>query len=202
MDASRSGARIFYTDIAVEMVGSPLRLFELADQQDVTTFRIDTGHTQREYTKRDAFVLMGADREEYWDDEMTHGAFSIFRNNEAARRLVREWKSYLRDPRILTDQANTQDLPNLPGFRAHRHDQSALSIIATRNRLPMYPDPSKYRGRKQSSQLSKPSPRFVARDFGQVFYHHRERDRPLLRRMARRLAKRVGRLGQSIGAWS
>ena len=126
MAAAAPGARIFYTDVAVEMVGSPERLFDVAADHDICTFRIGGGLRQRLYTKRDAFVLLDADRPEYWDDEMVNGGFLLLRNTPTAQAFVREWKTAMRNSHILSDTPNTRGLDNLPEFRTHRHDQSAL----------------------------------------------------------------------------
>ena len=186
MAEAPAGARIFYTDIAVEMTGSPSRLYEVAAEHDVAAFRIGTGFRQRQFTKRDAFVLLDADKPEFWDDEMVNGGFLLLRNTPCARDFVAEWKARMRDPRVLTDLPGPQGLPELPEFRTHRHDQSVLSILATRHKLPILPDPSQW-GRDRAGQAAMPagSARVVATDFGQVFHHHRHRDRPLPYRLAR-----------------
>jgi hypothetical protein len=185
LDQSGPGARIVYTDIAVEMVGSPERLFEVTDRHDICVFRIGTGLRQRLYTKRDAFMLMGADRPGFWDDEMVQGGFLLFRNSTNARRFLGEWRMAMSDRRLLMDDPNTLGLPDLPDFRCHRHDQSILSILATKYTAPIFPDPSQWgRDRNGRAEMRPGSPRFVPADFGCVFNLHRKRDRPLYRRIA------------------
>ena len=188
LDQAPPGGRVVYTDIAVEMVGSPARLFALADRQDhaVCVFRIGTGLRQRAYTKRDAFVLLDADRPEFWDDEQVCGGFMLLRNTQFARDFVMRWRKAMQDPRVLLDVPNTLGLANHPEFRVHRHDQSALSILSTRARLPILADPSQWgRDARGRAQLPPGSDRFIAIDTGWVFKLHRYRDRPWHRRLAR-----------------
>ena len=178
MEETEPGTLIFYTDIAVTLARAPESLLDVARDLDILTFRVGSGYAQREYTKRDAFVLLKADEPRYWDDEQSHGGFVAVRNNDAGRKFVRTWKKYLRDTRILTDKPNEMGFPNLPGFVDHRHDQSVLSILATRDNIPLFRDPSQWgNDGTRSTPDFKSSERFNPQNFGQIFFHHRRRDR-------------------------
>jgi len=80
------------------------------------------------WTKRDALILLGADRQEIVDRPTIQASPSVW-----ARAFLSDWLSACGDDRILTDRPNTQGIPNHAGFRAHRHDQSVLSLIAYRD---------------------------------------------------------------------
>jgi hypothetical protein len=179
LDAAAPGALVVYTDIAVAMVAAPWRLLDHARKRDVTLFGV--AHRQRQYTKRDAFVLAGADAPIYWNSGMANAAFIIVRNGTAGRRFVAEWKALIRDPRVLTDQPNTQGLPNFPDFVDHRHDQSVLSILAIRENIPLLPDPSQW-GREAREAAARRGEQ-LPDDFGEIFDHHRRRNRSLWQRM-------------------
>lgn len=188
------GGIVFYSDIACEMVGRPASMLEIAGPHDVCTFRVGGGLMQRQFTKRDTFVLLAADRPEFWDDEMVNGGFLMLRNTPRAREFVSGWKAAMRDFRVLSDEPSSQGKPELPELVTHRHDQSVLSILATRERLPILADPSQWgRGQDGAADLGSPTPRLIARDFGQVFRQHRQRDASPLRRMGRWVKRRLGR---------
>jgi hypothetical protein len=176
---------IFYTDIAVEIIRDPAPLFDIVSGSDLALFRVGKGERQRRWTKRDAFVLLSADYAAYWDDEQVNGAFILLKNNRRAKDFLDTWLIALRDPRISTDMPNTQGFPNLPEFVAHRHDQSVLSILASREGLPILRDPSQWGGAGgEASGLGlEGSRRFLDVDFGQVFNHHRQRNRSLAKRL-------------------
>lgn len=194
LDEAPPGGIVFYSDIACEMVGDPARMLQIGATHDVCTFRIGGGLRQRQFTKRDCFVLLDADRTEFWDDEMVNGGFLLVRNTPRAREIVAGWKSAMRDFRVLSDEPAGLGHPELPELISHRHDQSVLSIIATRERLPILADPSQWgRGRDGTADLSSPAPRLIAEDFGQVFHQHRRRDATPVRRLARWLKQRIGR---------
>lgn len=177
LDKAAPGMLVFYTDIAVRMDGSPKKMLDALKDLDIATFRVGSGYHQREYTKRDAFIHMDADDPHYWDDEQSNGAFFAVRNSDAGRKFVSEWKGYVRDPRIIADEPHEH--PPLPEFIAHRHDQSILSILATRHTIPLFRDPSQWGN--DGIRDFKASNRIVPLDFGQVFFHHRARDRDYAR---------------------
>lgn len=87
----------------------------------------------KQYTKRDAFLLMGLDQPKYTDSEQITASVVVCKNTPFATSFVKEWLTYAQDPRILTDLSNTQRLPNYPEFRDHRHDQSIMSLLCIKH---------------------------------------------------------------------
>ena len=114
-----------------------------------------TPHVNRRWTKRDCFVYMGCDGEKYWNDRQVQATFSVWQRNELALRFVEAWCDFCTDARIVTDAPNTCGLPNLRGFKDHRHDQSVLTNLVIRDGLTCYGIPShKMKGsRKDINQL-------------------------------------------------
>lgn len=190
MDATAVGSPILYTDIALELVASIQPLLIHSKGQDVCVFRNSGGALQRCYTKRDAFILMDADSPEFWNDEMVCGTYILFHNTEKARAFVRQWKRFMRDPRILTDVSGACELQEFPDFVAHRHDQSILSILATKHKLPIFADPSQFgRTSGRTQYFPQGSPRYVdiGEDGGPFFNLHRGRDIKLRHRVLKRV---------------
>ena len=88
------------------------------------------------WTKRDAFVLLEADYPEIYLRAPIQATWSIWTPALQSFEFLDAWLAAALDPRVLTDMENTQGLPNLPGFRDHRHDQSILSILAYKYSAP------------------------------------------------------------------
>lgn len=89
----------------------------------------------RRWTKRDAAVLLDADRPAIVDRAQLQATWSLWRRTPKALRFAELWLAACCDARILTDRPNTLGLPDYPGFIEHRHDQSALSLIAYRENV-------------------------------------------------------------------
>lgn len=89
------------------------------------------------WTKRDCFVLMNCDSDLYWNASQLEAGVSFWKNTEASIDLIDEWTKYCEDDRILTDKENECGLPNFSSFKDHRHDQSVLTNLAAKYRLPV-----------------------------------------------------------------
>tara|TARA_R110002124_G_scaffold149793_6_gene315978 strand:- start:3731 stop:4360 length:630 start_codon:yes stop_codon:yes gene_type:complete len=163
LQTAEDGDIIIYTDAAVHFVRDPQPLLELADLRSIVLF----GHGARlsEYTKRDTFVLLESDESVFWNTRMLTATFQVYKANEQSRNFVKEWLEMCSDARILTDLENQCGLPNFPDFKAHRHDQSVLSILAKKHGIEPFPDPSQF-GNSARSELD---------PFPQIFDHHRRR---------------------------
>jgi len=194
MEHASSGDLVFYTDIAVRMVSPPEKMLELVASFDVTTFRIGSGVKQELYTKIDTFHLLDAAEPRFYEDEMANGAFICFRCCQNAKQVLRAWLSAARDSRALADGPSVFGKDESPVFICHRHDQSILSIIASRQGVPLLIDPSQWgRSKTGGALMQDGSPRFVPVDFGQVFDHHRERNTSFVTKARKLLGRAAGR---------
>ena len=110
------------------------------DKTDIMLFSLD--NTERKYTKRDAFVLMGCDNRLYADSLQRLASYGVFRKTPYTERFVDEWLRYSKDRRIITDDPNCMGKPNYDDFVDHRHDQSILSILSKKWGIDAYRDPS------------------------------------------------------------
>jgi hypothetical protein len=135
---------LFYCDSAAFLVESPAVLVEhvAAENPDVVVFDGEPYWLEFIWTKRDAFLLLDCDSPRFWVTPQREGGISLWRGTDFARNVAREWLEAACDPRAITDAPNELGLPNLPGFRDHRHDQSLLSLITKRHDIRSWRDPS------------------------------------------------------------
>lgn len=86
------------------------------------------------WTKRDCFVIMDCDTEEYHRSCLGNGGFSCWMNNDICRTILKEWLYYAQDSRISTHSPhNVLGSPNFPDFIRHSTDQSMLGLLATKH---------------------------------------------------------------------
>jgi hypothetical protein len=174
MDSVEEDTIIIYTDAGQRYIADPSPLVALAANKDVVLFH--SNKPQRIWTKRDCFVLMQADAPQYWDARQLDASIQIYRAGAKARSFLVELQDLMRNPRILCSGPNTCGLPNFEGFRAHRHDQSIITILAMKRGIETFPSPKivlkldPVSGRRRAS-----SPR-TART---IFEHHRRINEPL-----------------------
>ena len=86
-------------------------------------------YREKRYTKRDAFILLGADMPFYTDTNQYMGGIQIYKKSKYTEKFLEELLYYCQDKRIITDEPNTLGHKNYKEFIEHRHDQSILSIL-------------------------------------------------------------------------
>ena len=86
-------------------------------------------YIEKSYTKRDAFILLGADMPFYTDTNQYSAAIQIYKKSKFTEKFLEEVLYYSQDKRIITDDPNTLGLKNYKEFIDNRHDQTVLSIL-------------------------------------------------------------------------
>ena len=117
-----SDAGIFYVDLAQKLV-------DFLNEKKAEMYFHRLPHLEKEYTKRDAFILMGVDGPFYAETGQFNAAFQVYRKSKFTEFFLGEYLYYAQDKRIITDDQNEMGSPNYEGFRDHRHDQSILSLL-------------------------------------------------------------------------
>jgi SAM-dependent methyltransferase len=88
------------------------------------------------WTKRDTFVLMGCDNEDYWNKTQLEAGLICLRNNQFNINFMNEWFSFCKNEQIISNSENQSGLSNLDGFIDHRQDQSILTNLQIKHNLP------------------------------------------------------------------
>jgi hypothetical protein len=135
-----------YTDSGMHFVRNPWEWIEstesLIGEAGIATFGVCG--TNKQFCKRDAFVLMGMDEQKYTDSGHRMASIFLCKKTAFSVDFVRRWLNWCCDPRILTDLPNTQGKPNYPEFADHRHDQSIMSLLCIRDGVCLLEDMTQF----------------------------------------------------------
>lgn len=112
-----------------------LREFLISKLENLDMILTKGAFKNSDWTKRDCFVLMGCDNAAYHNEIQMEAGILVFKNTAQTREILSKWILYCMDERILTDTENTQGVPNIEGFKQHRHDQSILTNLSIRYNL-------------------------------------------------------------------
>lgn len=123
--------KIIYTDVDYKILDMP-KLDTMLDESKEDVVLFTYSFQNRIWTKRDCFFYMNCDNEKYWNTPHLEAGISLWRKSPSTETILDEWSYYCADRRILSDDPNVCDLPNLPEFKDHRHDQSILTILKER----------------------------------------------------------------------
>jgi hypothetical protein len=86
----------------------------------------------KDWTKRDTFLVMDADKEAYYNANQVWTPLMGFRYGINSMHLISEYLKYCKIPAAVTEEPNILGQPNLEGFREHRWEQSIMSILVKR----------------------------------------------------------------------
>ena len=120
----------------------PLIDYMIEKEQDILCFKLPL--IEKQWTKRDAFILLDCDQPEYTETRQITGNFILFRKSKKSEEFVNDYLKYCSDYRIISDAPNTMNKPNYPEFIAHRHDQSVLSLLCKKKNVLVEGDLSDY----------------------------------------------------------
>jgi hypothetical protein len=125
-----NGDYLFYTDACIFYNNDTKILvnFLINNNQEMWAYRLDN-IIEKIYTKRDAFILLGADSPFYTDTKTIEASIQIYKKSLFTEKFLEEYLYYSQDKRIITDDPNVLLLPNYQGFIENRHDQSVFSIL-------------------------------------------------------------------------
>ena len=90
---------------------------------------IQTHYIEKFWTKRDAFILLGADMPFFTETPQYMAGIQIYKKSKFTEYFLEEVLYYSQDKRIITDEPNTLGFNNYKGFKENRHDQTVFSIM-------------------------------------------------------------------------
>lgn len=166
MEQVNHGDIVAYIDSGNTIISNLNYIFDLCDKQDIVLFENRDGnyerttHKNKNWTKRDTFVLMNCDEQKYYDAPQADAAYQFYKKTDNVLNFLNEYNSYCSNENIISDLPNITK-ENLPEFIDHRHDQSILSLLAVKYNIPLLPEPSEW-----GNYLTD-------RPYPQLFWHHR-----------------------------
>ena len=140
----QTGDFLFYCDSGSYFIDSIADLVTFCKSKDQDIIPFELIHYEKIWTKRDAFVLMHCDSEEYYNTKQRLASFMLIRKSDSSCQFVDEWLHFAQDERILTDIENQCGLDNHEGFKENRYDQSIFSLLTKKYGITAYRDPSQF----------------------------------------------------------
>ena len=123
------GDYLVYTDAGIFYLDEVEKIIKFMKSINEEIWLNRLTHLEKKYSKRDAFILLDADSPIYTDTFQYMAGIQIYKKSKFSEMFLEKLLNYSTDKRIITDDPNTQGLPNYQGFIDNRHDQTVLSIL-------------------------------------------------------------------------
>ena len=123
------GDYLIYTDAGILYMNSTWKIINFMKEQKAEIWAIQLDLIEKQYSKRDAFVLLGADMPFFTDTPQYMAGIQIYQKSKYTEKFLEEVLYYSQDKRIITDDPNTLGLDNYNGFIENRHDQTIFSLL-------------------------------------------------------------------------
>ncbi len=137
------GDYLYYCDagsICIRKIKHLADFLEDEAGQDILCFNYP--NYEYEYTKKEAFDLMGLNRTEIINSYQYSAVFIFIKNTERAREIINEWLLNCENPMILTEIEMCSEDEHYKGYIDHRYDQSVWSLVCKKNGLKPFRNPS------------------------------------------------------------
>ena len=130
----KDGDVIFYADSGTDVLKDLTPVFDLPAKYNSDIILFSYGVKCREFTKRDAFILMDCDENGAYEFPMCAGGFNVWRKSYESIKFIEQCIEYGSDFNIIGDRKSKLG-DDLPEFEMHRHDQCIFSLVAYKNKL-------------------------------------------------------------------
>jgi hypothetical protein len=161
------GDIVFYVDAGNIFINDPTFIYEkLQENNGIILFDnrdgMQNGESAQNFIscKKDSFVLMDCDTDEYIFGKHLNASYQIYQKNNDSLLFVSEFLKFSQNIDIIVDTPNKFG-DNYSGYYDHRYDQTVLSLLGIKHKIKPLVDPSEW-GNKCG-----------CRGFDQLFLHHR-----------------------------
>jgi len=155
------GDVVVYTDAGVEFISDIRHLVN--KMGDNFCFLFQSTHTHSEWTKGDILAITNSP-----PAKQLQATAMLFRNTPEAKGFVFEWLQLCQIPDLITDAESK--LPNAPGFKENRHDQSIITELQLKYNIKAHWWPARYNNKFNYSHTGH-------NDYYPItFNHHRKRN--------------------------
>jgi hypothetical protein len=138
----QEGDIVIFCDAGLRFINKVDFVKNLMKENHVIFF--STGNfTNRQYTKRDTFIIMHCDEMKYWDASQIMGGFHIWKKCSLSYQLLDEYEKLCLNYQAVSDAPNKYG-KNFPEFVDHRHPQSIMSLLAVKYSYKILPFPISY----------------------------------------------------------
>lgn len=137
---------LFYCDSGAFLTKDIGSLILFMEKKNIEALIFEIELIEKKWTKRDIFLELQCDSEEYTDTKQRCATYFLIRKTDKTVAFISEWLKYAQKYELISDEDNViYQQPNHEGFCENRHDQSIFSVLSKKYGFQAYQDLSQYR---------------------------------------------------------
>ena len=142
LEIINDGDWLFYKDASCFFVSSLKPLIKEAELGGHSLMLFGLPLLNRQFCKRECYVSLGLEDN---NENQALATYFLLQKNLNTVRLMKEWLSWCEREDLICPERVHMDIPEFPDFFSHREDQSLLSLLAIKYKLPLYMECSNFR---------------------------------------------------------
>lgn len=140
LQESNHGDYIFYCDAGSFFINKVDFLINQLEKDNLNVMLFETPLIEQQWTNNYTINYLSCNHDKYKFSNQFLASYILIKKNNASVTFVEEYLKLSTDKNLITDIQNCYSYPNID----HRHDQSILSLLAKKNNIKGYRDPSDY----------------------------------------------------------
>lgn len=141
LEKCKEGDWLFYCDSGATFINKISHLIDCANANNLNILLVEQPLLEKQFTKRETFIGMSVEGIE--QNQLLSGYILLKKSVESVR-FIKEWQQYCEKIDLLSPDRFHYDIEEWDSFYSHREDQSILSLLRYKWKLPAFRDPSDY----------------------------------------------------------
>ncbi|MCB9352661.1 MAG: hypothetical protein H6573_35025 [Lewinellaceae bacterium] len=133
---------LLYLDAGIEICTPIHELIKICDENSGILLFSTFGNKNKYWTKRETFIGMNCDKKEFHDVFQLEAGMIMLKKTSESIRLISDWLENCLKFELLNDKTCVSKC--FKGFKAHRYDQSILTILAVKYGITPIRSPHQY----------------------------------------------------------
>lgn len=137
----QEGDWLFYCDSGATLINKISCLIDCAIANNVNIFLVEQPLLEKQFTKRETCIGMSIND---IDQNQLLSGYILLKKCAESVMFIKEWQLYCERIDLLSPERFHNDIGEWNTFYSHREDQSILSLLRYKWKLPAFRDPSDY----------------------------------------------------------
>ncbi len=142
LEQLKNNETLIYLDSGIRIIKSLNILFDICEKTERKILVFGTyAYKNINWVKRDVFINLGCDLKSHHNNILTSGGILILKKNNFTLKFINEWLKYSQVLNLIDDSDSRIKHEHNIDFKEHRHDQSILSVLASKYELEIFRSP-------------------------------------------------------------